>query len=221
MNELEDVLQGRSDTARVVAKDPKRLGGPQGLVGGRVPGEAPRQAQPLGLGQERLTPPQRLFGLLEVLDVVVGADPLDDISVLVADGHAAEEVPAIDAVGPSQARLTRTGGAGGHARLPDADDMVEIVGMNGVLPPAVDRLLVREAGELQVTARPAPRRRIAAGTTSRPSPVSRLLRERSRPRPRKSAHRTGAARRPTGESPARCRRARPRCSTSASRARAR
>jgi hypothetical protein len=91
MGLLEDEVQGRSGAPWVEPKDAERLVGPKDVPTRDVPGKASRQAQSLGFGEKRFASAESLFGLFEILDVVVGSDPFDDVSVLVAYRQGAEE----------------------------------------------------------------------------------------------------------------------------------
>ena len=86
-------------------EDAEGLLGPVVVVRQQVRDEAARLAQPLGVGETVVGPPELRLGPLSVFDVGVYPVPLDDGAVLVAQRVRTEEKPPILAVLPAQTRF--------------------------------------------------------------------------------------------------------------------
>ena len=99
------ILQSDADDIRgplvEVARDPFR---------GRAPDDGRHGVD--HLLKLLLAPPQRLFSVHLIVDVVTEAVPLDDVSVLIPHRLRAARHPAIDAVGAAQAISQREALAG-------------------------------------------------------------------------------------------------------------
>src|SRR5262249_418544 len=111
------------------------------------PPEAAGLAQPLGFGRMRLAAPQRGFGALLVLDVEAYAVPLDHLSLLAAQWHAADEMPAVLAIGAQEAELHLEWLAGRQAVGPHLLRASEIVWMDDRWPIDMSSILARGTGE--------------------------------------------------------------------------
>src|SRR4029079_4995057 len=99
----------------------------------------------------RLAPPQSIFRVLAVFDVGVAAVPLNNSSVFVAKRRDASEEPAVDAIGPPDARHVLVGNAGTEARGTDFHHRRQIFGMIGLLPTQSLRFGEGETGVVEPT----------------------------------------------------------------------
>ena len=69
-----------------------------------------------------------------IVNVGVRANPADDLAGLVADGHGARQMPAIDAISTAQAELDVVNTALAQRRLPGSNRAIEILGRNDPAP---------------------------------------------------------------------------------------
>src|ERR1700692_481214 len=87
-------------------------------------------AQPLRFHQITLAPPQGIFGAVAFLDVDSGSVPTNNVSQLVAQGHVADQQPAIIPIHSPQPCFTLHRFHSRHGALPLADEPREVIGMN-------------------------------------------------------------------------------------------
>ncbi len=78
-----------------------------------------------------LAPPQRIFGLHLIVDVVAEAVPLDDAPGLIPHRLRTARHPAIHAIGATEAIAQGEGLAGGEATVEDVPKCRRIAGMDG------------------------------------------------------------------------------------------
>src|SRR5437763_3892051 len=97
-----------------------------------------------------LVPPQRIFGSLSILDIGTRSIPLDDLSLLIAQRHGADQKPAIFSIGAAQAHFIFVRFPGRHVRTPLFQDSWNVFGMNGARW-LFDVLLQRNARVVQAT----------------------------------------------------------------------
>ena len=86
-------------------EDAVGLLGPVVIVRHQIGDEAARLAQPLGVGETVVGPPELRLGPLSVFDVGVDSVPLDDRAGFIAQRVRAEEKPPILSVMPAQSRF--------------------------------------------------------------------------------------------------------------------
>ena len=135
---------------RVDLEDAVELVGPDVLVHHDVGGEVARLAEPLGVGEAVVRPPELHLGPLPVLDVRVDAVPLDDRAAAIAQRTRPEQEPAVLAVMATQPRLGLARRAGGQDLLPRGRQADQVLRVDGGGPAPSARLLRREADEVQV-----------------------------------------------------------------------
>ncbi len=104
MDPRHDGLEARLDRRRD-AQNIIDLLRPVIFVGRQIPAEAAGPAQALALFQIGFAPLQGGKRPLSIFNVISRAIPLDDFSILVAQRHAADDVPAVLAVGSAHALL--------------------------------------------------------------------------------------------------------------------
>ena len=136
--------------AGIELEDAVGLLGPVVVVPHQVRDEAARLAQPLGVGETVVGPPELRLGPLSVFDVGVDPVPLDDGAGLVAQRVRTEEKPAILAVVPAQSRFGLSRRFRSHDALPRRRQTVHILRVDGSRPAPTARLFRRKADEVQI-----------------------------------------------------------------------
>ena len=116
-------------------EDAVGLLGPVVVVPHQVGDEAARFAQPLGVGETVVGPPQLDFGPLPVFDVGVHPVPLDDGTGLVAQRVRAEQKPPVVPVVPTQSRFGLSRRFGSHDALPRRRQPVQSSGWTAAVQP--------------------------------------------------------------------------------------
>jgi hypothetical protein len=142
------VLDRRHLALGIVLEDAEGLFRPAQLGAGEVPAEAPGPAQPLRLREEGLAFPQRGLGTLEIVDIGAAAVPLNDSAALIAERDRPAQHRAIGAVGLTEPDVELIGPARRDGRAPGGLDQGRFVGMEGLEPPTVGRMLRRKPGEI-------------------------------------------------------------------------
>ena len=131
-------------------EDAVGLLGPVVVVPHQIRDEAARLAQPLGVGETVVGPPELRLGPLSVFDVGVDPVPFDDGAGLVAQRVRTEEKPPILAVVPAQSRFGLSRRFRSHDALPRRRQPVQILRVDGSRPAPTARLFRRKADEVQI-----------------------------------------------------------------------
>ena len=131
-------------------EDAVGLLGPVVVVPHQVRDEAARLAQPLGVGETVVGPPELRLGPLSVFDVGVDPVPFDDGACLVAQRVRTEEKPPILAVVPAQSRFRLSRRFRSHDALPRRRQTVQVLRVDGSRPAPTARLFRRKADEVQI-----------------------------------------------------------------------
>src|ERR1700730_4198296 len=137
-------------TVRVKPQHAVAFLGPEPDLSGR-PCPTACVAEPLRFRQITLAPPQGIFGPMAFLNVDSGSIPTNDVSQLVAQGHVADQQPAIIPVHAPQPCFTLHWVPSCDGGLPLADNPGEVIGMNQGTPTPTESVRHRSPQKLQQT----------------------------------------------------------------------